>query len=471
MDRYEPDHASIFARRDDDDGLAADDDRYRRPERAWEHDTGMHRSQRAAARPPYGDRRHGIPPPPPGSRRRTSALGQQPFVVIAAGVVTLAFAGLATASLLAPGDPDIGVVAPSTSAISSATAAPSATAAVAPTSSETAASGVSEPTPSPTPVGPPHELTAGGWATVAVDELNVRSEPGLDAEAGYRLIEGAVVSLAEEAPTMADGLAWYRVASLGGARGWAASGPASSPFLEMLAESEDLLHCGRVETPILAMVDGTVEPADSFYIAGAALPAAAFSEEVLGGLELLRATRDASACITAVVGPEGMPEPSIDLDYSVCGRIGRHAGGFAMEPVAEAAGYPTEMLIKDRGVLHPALFARAGEHHPMTDNFAVLVAWAAGGDDTACWSHRTGASGRAHLDLRICALVHGASDDLAMLRRTSADDLVTFDLTTAGSYVDPALAHGEVMPMLVTAIYDDDAHIASLMVYPSGEPC
>ena len=142
--------------------------------------------------------------------------------------------GFVVTMLLRPNDALVGATPPS--ATPSATAEPTATAA--PTATPA-------PTPEPTPAGPPQEVPVGAWATVAVDELNVRSAAGTDATSNYILVKGAVVQVAE-GPTVVEDLNWYRVASLGGAVGWVTSGWVAEPFMTTLVEDPTLIRCGDV---------------------------------------------------------------------------------------------------------------------------------------------------------------------------------------------------------------------------------
>ena len=146
----------------------------------------------------------------------------------------------------------------------SPSATPSASSSISPTASAEPTA-IPSPTPEPTPAGPPQEVPVGAWATVAVDELSVRSAAGTDAASNYILVKGAVVQVAE-GPTVVADLNWYRVASLGGAVGWVTSGWVEEPFLTTLVEDPTLIRCGEVGRAVFDVVNGEPTPHDPIAI-------------------------------------------------------------------------------------------------------------------------------------------------------------------------------------------------------------
>jgi hypothetical protein len=214
------------------------------------------------------------------------------------------------------------------------------------------------------------------WATVTVAELNVRSAADIDATSRYRLVRGAVVHVAE-GPVSADGFNWYRVASLGGALGWAASGPAAEPFLTTLVDDPTLIRCGEVKRPVFDIVDGAPMAHDPLAIGDMAVPVAAFSDLELGAIELLRGI-GGEACFTAQIGPDGRPTVQSQLNVGACGRPVSDGNFFRIRPAAGQSAAP-ENQVKDPAVIHPAILAGDAPDDPMSANLQARVRLAASG--------------------------------------------------------------------------------------------
>jgi len=324
VNRYDPDRPSIFSKPDVESA----------PEPATPQST------RPPEPAPYGEDPTVIaaawrPPRPPRTPRpgdTTEApdddrepISRQVIVLGSMGIAILALGGFIAASMLRPtAEPAVGVASAEPSA--SATAgAPSASARLAPSATE-------EPppdaTPEPTPAGPPQELAVDGWATVTVGELNVRGEPGLDASSVYRLVRGAIAHVAE-GPASADGYYWYRIVSLGGARGWAAGGTEASPFMETLTDFDFSLQCGTVESAAWIEHDDEVEAADPIRIGSYALPAAAFDDFELGILHLLWGTGE-EACFGTALDADREPTVYADIMAIACGHPERAGRGEAI---------------------------------------------------------------------------------------------------------------------------------------------
>ena len=246
------------------------------------------------------DERPFLPPPtvdPSPSRRLLIGLSF-------GGALLLLVGGLVAGLLLRPDD-GVAIESPSPSA-----STPAASNSPAPTVEPTVAASTS-PTPVPTPAGPPQELALGAWASVAVDELNVRSAANTTAASNYLLVRGAVVHVAEAA--VVDGLNWYRIASLGGASGWATSGWVAEPFMTTLVEDPTLIRCGEIKRSVFDIVDGAPQPHDPLSMGDLSLPVAAFSDFSLGALELMRGV-GAEACVTAQLNAAGTPTVKLVRD-------------------------------------------------------------------------------------------------------------------------------------------------------------
>lgn len=354
------------------------------------------------------------------SRRAMGAMG-------AGGLLILAVAGFVAASLSGPPADEVGLSAASASPAPSVSAAasagqpttPSAPASSAATPSATA---TASPTPVPTPAGPPQEIAVGGWATVSVDELNVRREAGLTSTSMYRLVRGAVAHVFE-GPVSRDGLDWYRVASLGGAQGWAASGPQAEPFMTTFVEDSDLLYCDRVTSDVLQLVDGSVEPHDPIMVGELALPAAAFDDLELGVLELARATRS-NACFGAEIGPGGIPVMYTQTRINACGRVTGDGAAFRLRPAA-GMNVAIEYQVKETAIVHPGLMATDG-------NVGARVRLAALGDAvTLCvfagvTETATGVGSDLFVDGTQCVVVEEHAANQLTIRAAEGGEAVQF---------------------------------------------
>lgn len=161
-----------------------------------------------------------------------------------------------------------------------ATPSVSASASSDPTLEAPTPTATSEPTAAPTPMlafeAPAGILPMWALVDVVVDNLQLRAAPGLTAavtgtaQAGQRF---QVVAYDQVGPIVEDGLDWYRLATAGDAVLWAASGSDAGPFLELVPPNcpetpVDLLALGRMtdwerlacfgDRPLT--VEGTVTP-------------------------------------------------------------------------------------------------------------------------------------------------------------------------------------------------------------------
>jgi hypothetical protein len=312
--------------------------------------------------PPPGYERYEDASPPP-SRRLLIALG-------GGGLLLLLIAGFVAASVFRGDDPDQTAASPSLEASASATPQASASATASPSAS---------PTPSPTPAGPPQDLALGSWATVTTGELNVRAQAGTNATSNYLLVQGAVVYVAD-GPSVVDGLNWYRIASLGGATGWATSGWVSEPYVTTLVEDPTLIRCGDVQRSVFDIVNGAPVPHDPLAIGDFALPVAAFSDISLAAMELMRGVGK-EACFTAQLDASGAPVVTAQLDVNACGRAVRDGSFFRMRP-ASGQGVPTEYQVKDPLVVDPVVLASAVPNDPREGNARNVMLLIAERDDT-----------------------------------------------------------------------------------------
>ena len=384
------DRPSIFSRPDDEDEELRATAPPRRPEPTDWHDdsTRAHRAagaerripssppvMAAAAQQPVTRTRFSEPidaePRRAMSRRRKLALG-------GAGLAGLVVVGFAVALLTRSPDVEPALAgasaSPTDSPTPSATVEPSET--PEPTPSATPSPTASPvPTPAPTPAGPPQELARGGWATVSVDELNVRREPSLQAASDYRLVRGAAIYLRGDEPVGSDGLLWYRIRSLGGADGWAASGPQSSPFISIIVEDPYLQHCGQVEHQVFDVADGGLRARDPIRIGGIALPAARFTDTELGLFELAWGTR-AEACIGAEAQADGTATVYVDSYVSACGRPELREGIRRMipDPGVDAIH---ESRVKVRTLVHPAVLTSMSSNDRSSTNLRSVFALSA----------------------------------------------------------------------------------------------
>ena len=250
-----------------------------------------------------------------------------------------------------------GNVSPTPSA--SATAEPTIAATPDPTAS-----------PIPTPAGPPIELAVGGWATVSGGELHVRRAAGPDEESVYRLADGAIVNVAE-GPTVVDGSNWYRVASLGGATGWASSGWEPEAYLETVASGPQLAECGQVQGAVFAVAGGAATPNDPLHIGEFALPATAFDAQSLGAIELMRGMGD-EVCFSARLGANGLPEMSTEIGVNACGHAVPDGAIYRLEPTDDDS-VPLAAQVMEPTVVHPALLDGGPSNNRMSTNLRTIM--------------------------------------------------------------------------------------------------
>ena len=210
------------------------------------------------------------------------------------------------------------------------TASPSAEPTTAATPEPTASP---EPTPKPTPAGPPVELAMGDWATVTVDELQVRAGAGENQASTYRLVRGAVMTVSE-GPQVVNGANWYRIASLGGVTGWVTSGWVADPYLETILNDPVLIRCGEVANPVFDMVDGAPVAREVVRVGDFAVPSNKLDVTTLAAIELARGIR-AEVCVTAQVGSDGLPVLRSEPRANACGHAVADGQAFWLRPAAD----------------------------------------------------------------------------------------------------------------------------------------
>ena len=418
MNRYDPDRPSIFSKPDDDDNDAATT---RAPHESpqGENPTVM----ASASRPPR-------PPRPVDVPERAEVAGVprnvRMIVLGSMGIAILALTGFIAASLLRPeSDPRLATasVEPSSS-IASPAASESANA----TPSSTAV-----PTPEPTPAGPPQQIAAGGWATVTAGELHVRSSAGEDEASVYRLVQGAVVNVAE-GPTTIEGGNWYRVASLGGASGWASSGWIADPYLETLVDDPTLIRCGEVGRPVFEIVDGSPRADDPLHIGGLALPVAAFSDLALGVIELLRGMEQ-EACFSAELGAGGRPVVRTELNVGACGHAAADGSFFRLRPAAGGASLSSQ--VKEPVVLHPSILVGGPADDRKSSNIRTIVSMMANEGVTGCINAsavggRDDVTGFRSADVSQCSIVHEYNQHSLKLTPAAGGQMAWIKLSAEG---------------------------------------
>ena len=336
-------------------------------------------------------------------------------------LLLLVIGGFVVSTLLRPSDALVGATPPS--ATPSATAEPTATAA--PTATPA-------PTPEPTPAGPPQEVPVGAWATVAVDELTVRSAAGTDATSNYILVKGSVVQVAE-GPTVVDDLNWYHVASLGGAVGWVTSGWVAEPFLTTLVEDPILIRCGEVGSPVFDVVNGAPTPHDPIAIGELALPAAAFSDESLAAMELIRGV-GGEACFSAQVGSNGVPAISTQLNANACGHSVADGSFFRLRPAA-GQNVPVEAQVKDPLIVHPTVMAGGSSDNRKSSNLRTVMTMMANPEGAGCVHMNVtedagGVEASRSADISQCSIVSEYNDLNIKLRPAAGGDVAWIKLTS-----------------------------------------
>jgi hypothetical protein len=458
---------SIFPRPEEADDLRPPDPPRRAPPPDW-HDTAT----RAHATVPSSGDHIGEPvhdgprtalSPGPGQRHHRRSRGQLAAIGTMI-VVLLAGAGFVAASVLRTQSVEPAGVAASESPEPTATLSPGISPSPEPSATNTAAATTAPPAAAPTtvaaPAGPPHELAARGWASVSVGELNVRAEPGLGATSVYRLVRGAVVHLLDEAPATRDGLLWYRVVSLGGATGWAASGPDSSPFLETIAEAGDLIRCGPVTGKVYDAGGGSLTPADPVRIGDLALPASAFDAAELGTLELLRGNEQ-DACFAARASSGERPTVLADFGATTCGRPVAVGDYFELR-VAIGQDVVTEFVAKRTTFVHPSLLLNGPQTDPMSVNLRSSIGVLAAADGATVCVHSYARDDPFHtyrmVDGAFCGTVE-AINGSELVVRSSGEGRFRF-LSSASWVASEALPVGERTRLMVnTSLWADDRYV------------
>lgn len=426
MTRHDPDRPSIFAKPDAD--VAREPTRTPVQPPYGENPTVV-TSVTPAPRPPRPPRppQPAYVPEPPDDRR--GPISRQVIVLGSMGIAIMALGGFIGASILRPASDPAAAVASAEPSSSAVTVVPSEAPSVEPT---TSAEPTVEPTPQPTPVGPPKDVAVGGWATVTVGELNVRRSAGVDAETVYRLVQGAVVHV-PEGPAVLDGTHWYRVASLGGANGWASSGSVGEPYLETLVNDPTLIRCGKVMRPVFEIVDGAPRPHDPLLIGSMALPVAAFSDASLGALELLRGM-DQEACFSAQAAADGRPTVGSELNVGACGHAVAEGGFFRLRPVAGGSA-PLSSQVKDPVVLHPSMLAGGPPDERMSSNIRSIVTMMANEGVSGCFyasvvTGTAGVVGYRSVDVTQCSVVHEYNADSLKLTPAAGGELAWIKLNS-----------------------------------------
>jgi hypothetical protein len=457
MNRYDPDRPSIFSKPEEDD-VAATPARAHQDPPYGENPTVVTRASGPprAPRPPrpaYAPERPDDPEAPRNVRL---------IVLGSMGIAILALGGFIAASILRPAsDPGLSLASPepSSSAIGvTASAGPSGTPSM-----------TAEPTPEPTPAGPPQEVAVHGWATVTVGELNVRRSAGPDEASVYRLVEGAVVNVAE-GPTGIDGANWYRVASLGGAAGWVSSGWIAEPYLETLVDDPTLIRCGKVMRPVFEVVDGSPRPNDPLQIGGLALPVAAFNDVSLGVIELLRGM-DQEACFSAEVGTAGVPVVRTELNVGACGHTVPDGGFFRLRPAA-GGNLPLSSQVKEPVVVHPSILAGGPPDDRKSSNIRSIVAMMANEGVGGCINaSAVGGTndvvGYRSADVSQCSIVHEYNAHSLKLTPAAGGEMAWIKLTSDG--YQPGLFPLETpVSVGINAQASDDARSAYAWI--AGEP-
>jgi hypothetical protein len=308
------------------------------------------------------------PSPLPGKPRVNAADGGglSPRMLVglgSAGAIALVLIGFIAFSVF--GGEDEPLVAGG-DASPTPTASPSAEATTAATPEPTASP---EPTPKPTPAGPPVELAIGDWATVTVGELQVRAGAGENEASTYRLVRGAVMTVAE-GPQVVNGATWYRIASLGGVTGWVTSGWVADPYLKTILNDPVLIRCGEVAKPVFDMVDGAPVAREVVRVGNFAVPSNKLDATTLAAIELARGIR-AEVCVTAQVGSDGLPVLRSEPRVNACGHAVADGQAFWLRPAADQEA-DVSTQIKDPALVHPILLAGPAENR-QSSNLRTLL--------------------------------------------------------------------------------------------------
>ena len=370
---------------------------------------------------------------------------------------------IVSAILLPDDDAEIGATSPSATPSPATRSSTDPTPTVAPTGSPS-------PTPEPTPAGPPQEVPVGAWATVAVEELNVRSTAGTDATSNYILVKGAVVQVAE-GPTVVADLNWYRVASLGGAVGWVTSGWVAEPFLTTLVEDPTLIRCGEVGRAVFDVVNGAPTPHDPIAIGELALPAAAFSDESLAAIELIRGV-GGEACFSAQVGSDGVPVVSAQLSVNACGHAVADGSFFRLRPAA-GQNVQVEAQVKDPAIVHPTVLAGGPSDNRKSSNLRTLVTMMANPDATGCVHMNVtedagGVDAYRGADITQCSIVSEYNADNLRLRPAAGGDTAWIKLSSHTPYPGALPLAEAILVSVNVSAYEETQDAFAYQGYPPG---
>jgi hypothetical protein len=330
---------------------------------------------------------HEMAPAMPGAVRVQPADGDRlsPRMLVAlgsAGAIALVLIGFIAFSIFGPRE--AALVAGAGSPTPTASAEPTIVATPAP-------SATAEPTPEPTPAGPPIELAVGDWATVTVDELHVRAGAGEQQASTYRLIRGAVLTVAD-GPQVVDGGNWYRVASLGGVVGWVSSGWIADPYLKTILNDPVLIRCGEVANPVFDMVNGEPQPREVLRVGNFAVPANKLSVTTLAAIELARGI-GAEVCMTAQVGSDGLPVVRSQPNAAACGHAVADGQGFWLRPAADQE-VDVSAQIKDPALVHPILLSGPADNR-QSSNLRSLLTMMTSDGAAGCVNAHVGSDGVA----------------------------------------------------------------------------
>ena len=261
----------------------------------------------------------------------------------------------------------------------------------------------------------------------------MRGAAGTEAASNYILVKGSVVQVAE-GPTVVADLNWYRIASLGGAVGWVTSGWVAEPFLTTLVEDPILIRCGEVGSPVFDVVNGVPTPHDPIAIGELALPAAAFSDESLAAIELIRGV-GGEACFSAQVGSDGVPAISTQLDANACGHAVADGSFFRLRPAA-GQNVGVEAQVKDPAIVHPTVLAGGPPDNRKSSNLRTLVTMMANPDATGCvhlnvTEDAGGVEAYRGADMTQCSIVSEYNDINIKLRPAAGGETAWIKLTSA----------------------------------------
>lgn len=385
---------------------------------------------------------------------------RQVLAVGALGLVILALVGFIGFSVLGREDSGAAVASPPASATPSETQA-----------SATPSDPSPDPTasPDPTPAGPPAEVAVAGWATVTLDEIELRAAADASGASVYRLVRGAIVHVAE-GPTTVDGENWYRVVSLGGATGWASSGPEAAPALETIGRDPTINECGQVRRAVFTVESGAATANEVLRVGDFALPASAFQDVTLGGAELVRGM-GSQMCFTARLGSDGLPELSTQISLSACGHATRDGSLFWLE-ATENGDLPLAAQVMERTVVHPTLLVGGPADHRMSTNIATIVSMLANDGTSGCLNVNVTQRGDAidvnrSAEARQCSVVHVYNQDSLKLSPASGGPEAWIKLAAA-DFQSGLFPLDEPIDVSVSASASDTARW--VYAWP-GNPC